>query len=65
YRLAWARTLLKNMGAIVNDGPCQWSITASGRQMTSDDIQQFAKEMLDKLAEYSRNQQAARARAGS
>lgn len=27
YRLAWARTLLKNYGAIVNSARCVWSIT--------------------------------------
>lgn len=49
YRLAWSRTLLKNMGAIVNDAPCHWSITDIGRSVTQDDIQQFTKEMLDRL----------------
>src|SRR5262245_15014719 len=49
YRLAWARTMLKNMGAIVNDGPCLWSITDAGRQTTADDVQQTARQMLDKL----------------
>lgn len=63
YRLAWARTFLKNMGAIVNEAPCQWTVTESGRETTGEDIQQFAKGMLDKLAEYSRNKQAARASA--
>lgn len=58
YRLAWARTFLKNMGAIKNDAPCRWSITDSGRETTSEDVQQYAKAMLDKLVEYDRNRRA-------
>ena len=54
YRLAWSRTLLKNMGAIINDAPCHWSITDIGRKTTSEDIQHFTDKMLDKLREPSR-----------
>ena len=50
YRLAWSRTLLKNMGAITNDAPCHWSITDIGRRTTYDDVQQFIKLMLDRLS---------------
>jgi restriction system protein len=50
YRLAWSRTLLKNMGAIISDEPCHWSITDIGRQTTPDDIQLFVKEKFEKLA---------------
>lgn len=64
YRLAWARTLLKNMGAITNDAPRQWSITDSGRETTSEDVQQVARAMLDKLVKYDRSRQASRARTG-
>jgi restriction system protein len=46
YRLAWSRTLLKNMGAIRNDAPRHWSLTDTGRSTTYDDIQRFAKSML-------------------
>jgi restriction endonuclease Mrr len=49
YRLAWSRTLLKNMGAIVNDSPGHWSITDIGRQITPDDIQFFNKAKLERL----------------
>jgi restriction system protein len=51
YRLAWSRTLLKNMGGIVNDGPCHWSITETGRKITHEDIELFVKKMLDRLVE--------------
>jgi len=53
YRLAWARTFLKNMGAIAYDAPRQWSITEIGRDTTPEDIEEFKKKMLDKLAEYN------------
>jgi len=55
YRLAWSRTLLKNMGAIVNDAPCLWSITDIGFRTTQDDVQRFIKEMLDRLQEQRNN----------
>jgi hypothetical protein len=61
HRLAWARTFLKNMGALANDAPCQWSITQIGQETTPEDIQQVAKRQLDKLAEYEREKQASRA----
>jgi restriction system protein len=34
YRLAWARTLLKGVGALTNDSRRQWSITPLGRDLT-------------------------------
>jgi restriction system protein len=58
YRLAWSRTFLRNMDAITNDAPCQWSITERGREVTPSDIQQFAKKMLDKLQDYKRAREA-------
>jgi restriction system protein len=58
YRLAWARTFLRTMGAIQNDAPCQWSITDRGRETTSEDVQQYAKAMLDKLVEYDKNRRS-------
>jgi restriction system protein len=58
YRLAWARTFLKGMGAITNDAPCQWSITDSGRKTTSEDVRRHAKAMLNRLVEYDRNRRA-------
>jgi restriction system protein len=50
YRLAWTRTLLKKMGAIVNDAPAHWSITDIGRQTTPEDIRLFVKARWDELA---------------
>jgi restriction system protein len=49
YRLAWSRTLLKNMGAIVNVGPARWSLTDIGHRTTRDDIQRFTDAMLSRF----------------
>lgn len=38
YRLAWARTYLKNVGAVDNSEKGVWTITSSGRSVTEDDI---------------------------
>ena len=54
YRLAWARTLLKSVGVIANDAPCQWSITQAGLEATHEDIQVFVKKHFARLAHSSR-----------
>ncbi len=46
YRLAWARTLLKGMGAVENDGVAHWVITDVGRETTAEDIRSVAAAML-------------------
>jgi restriction system protein len=38
YRLAWARTYLKGMGAVVNSERGVWSITEVGRKMREADV---------------------------
>jgi restriction system protein len=58
YRLAWARTFLRTMGSITNVAPCQWSITERGLKTTSEDVQQHAKAMLDRLVEYDKIRRA-------
>lgn len=58
YRLAWSRTLLKNMGAITYDAPCTWSVTELGYKTTSDDIQAFVKKMLDNMQQSLKAKQA-------
>ena len=50
YRLAWARTMLKGMGAMENDAPAHWVVTAHGRSVTEDDIRAVANGMLAKLS---------------
>lgn len=39
YRLAWARSYLKGMGALDNSDRGVWSTTEAGRSMTSDDLE--------------------------
>jgi restriction system protein len=49
YRLAWTRTLLKNMGAITNERPARWSLTEVGRTTTETDIEAHVKGMVDRI----------------
>jgi hypothetical protein len=39
YRLAWARTALKGMGALENSGRAVWRVTPLGRSMPAQEIQ--------------------------
>jgi restriction system protein len=48
YRLAWARTLLKNVGAIVNEHPARWTVTEAGQVTTEADIQTYVEQMLQR-----------------
>lgn len=54
YRLAWARTFLKNMGAIINDGRSRWAITETGHSITASDIQAASKQQLASLKNIKR-----------
>lgn len=38
YRLAWARTYLKGMGAVDNSERAVWSLTDAGRAMTEEEV---------------------------
>jgi restriction endonuclease Mrr len=51
YRLAWSRTLLKNMGAITNPEPATWRITDLGARTTSAEIERFIRNMYRTLGE--------------
>jgi len=51
YRLAWSRTLLKNMGAITNPEPATWIPTDYGSRTTSEEVQQFIDRMYRTLGE--------------
>ncbi|QTA88701.1 Restriction endonuclease [Desulfonema magnum] len=51
YRLAWARTYLKNYGVIENSSRGVWALTAEGRKLDSVDskkVRQFTQEQLKK-----------------
>lgn len=43
YRLAWARTLAKNLGLIVNSSRGVWTLTSSGKTVTSEDVESLKK----------------------
>lgn len=49
YRLAWARTMLKGMGAIINDAPAHWVVTDKGRLTTEADIRAEADRMISNI----------------
>jgi restriction system protein len=46
YRLAWARTYLKNIGTLENSARGVWSVTESGRSTSEADIGQLVREWL-------------------
>lgn len=51
YRIAWARTYLKGMGALDNSKRGVWSTTELGRSMTQQDIAERHSAYLVKLRE--------------
>lgn len=44
YRLAWARTYLKGMGALVNSERGIWSVTETGREVTETDVPRLLRD---------------------
>jgi restriction system protein len=49
YRLAWARTYLKGMGALINSARGVWSTTERGRRVRSDQIPGLHAEYVGRL----------------
>ena len=49
YRLAWARTYLKGMGALINSARGVWSTTELGRTMTADQIPALHADYVGRL----------------
>jgi restriction system protein len=60
YRLAWARTYLKGMGALDNSKRGVWSTTESGRAMTPGDVLPRHAEYVAHLREARRAKKAAK-----
>lgn len=54
YRLAWARTYLKGMGALENPARGTWVTTEMGKSLTEPEIEPLRKAYLAKLAEARR-----------
>jgi restriction system protein len=63
YRLAWARTNLKNLGAMTNSSRGVWVLTEYGRNASEAELKQkdreWRKELANKRAEKRRFEQTA------
>ena len=49
YKLSWARTLLKGMGAIEKIEPATWAVTECGQTVIEADIAEVTRSMLARL----------------
>jgi restriction system protein len=65
YRLAWARTYLKGMGALANPARGTWVTTELGRSLTAEEIEPLRKTYLVKLAETRKKKAVAAREAGA
>jgi restriction system protein len=65
YRLAWARTYLKGMGALDNPERGIWVTTALGKELTEGEIEPRRKVYLAELAEKRKQKKSAAAEAGA
>lgn len=65
YRLAWARTYLKGMEALVNPSRGTWETTDLGKSLTKDEIEPRWKSYLAQLAEERKKKKKAAQEAGA
>lgn len=65
YRLAWARTYLKGMGALDNPARGTWATTDLGRTLVEADIEPLRKAYLVQLAEARKQKAKAAEEAGA
>lgn len=65
YRLAWARTYLKGMGALSNTARGVWETTQVGRDIAIDQIEPLRKRYLAKLHEERKKKRQAAQAAGA
>lgn len=65
YRLAWARTYLKGMGALENPARGTWVTTELGKALTETEIEPLRKAYLAELAEARKKKAKAAADAGA
>lgn len=61
YRLAWARTYLKGMGALENSERGVWNTTEAGRSMTREDVVERHSAYVTQLREERKAKQAQKA----
>jgi restriction system protein len=60
YRLAWARTLVKDLGLITNSQRGVWALTTAGQTATEADVDRLKKERSRRrAAEHKKAKQAA------
>ena len=59
YRVAWARSYLKGMGALINSKRGVWSTTELGREMTPDDVLARHAAYVAQLREARKQRKAA------
>lgn len=60
YRIAWARTYLKGMGALINSARGVWSTTELGRTMTEDQIVSRHADYLARVRAAARKKKSKR-----
>lgn len=51
YRMAWARTYLKKIGALTNSGRAVWTLTQRGADMTKEEVDAGPREVRAEYAE--------------
>lgn len=65
YRLAWARTYLKGMEALVNPSRGTWETTTLGKELTLEEVEPRWKGYLAQLAEERKKKKKAAQEAGA
>jgi len=50
YRMAWARTYLKKIGALTNSGRAVWTLTPEGAAMSKDEVEDGPREVRGQYA---------------
>lgn len=51
YRMAWARTYLKKIGALTNGGRAVWTLTPEGAAMSKEEVEAGPREVRGQYAE--------------
>lgn len=64
YRLAWARTLAKNLGLVANSSRGVWVLTDSGRAVTEEQVEQLKRQRSRRVAAQRKAKASANASAG-
>lgn len=65
YRLAWARTYLKGMEALVNPSRGTWETTILGKELTEAEVEPRWRDYLNQLAEERKRKKKAAQEAGA